>query len=259
MIKVRRSLLKIAIIGNGYVGAAMEKLFPNAVIYDEPKGIGNKDAVNVCDISFVCVPTPEAESGECDTHIVEEIISWLETDVIVIRSTVPVGFTDSMIEKYKKNIVFQPEYCGETVDHPYVELSHRKWITLGGKQPYVEKVVNAYQQVYSSELKIKIVDSRTAELAKYMENCYLATKVIFCNEFYDLAEKMGISYTELRETWLMDERMGRNHTFVYPDARGYDGKCLPKDVAALLSQADQLGVDMSILHATQKKNEEYNY
>ena len=250
--------MKIAIIGNGYVGAAMEKLFPDAVIYDEPKGIGSKDDVNKCDISFVCVPTPEGEFGECDAHIVEDVISWLNTEVIVLRSTVPVGFTDSMIGKYNKNIVFQPEYCGETTAHPYVELSRRGWITLGGKQPYVEKVINAYQQVYSSEVKIKIVDSKTAELAKYMENCFLATKVIFCNEFYDLAEKMGISYSELRETWLMDERMGRSHTFVYPESRGYGGKCLPKDVNALIVQAEGLGVDMSMLRILKEKNEKYN-
>ena len=103
-----------------------------------------------------------------------------------------------------------------------------------------------------------MVDSRTAELAKYMENCFLATKVIFCNEFYDLAQKMNISYTELRETWLMDERMGRSHTFVFPEDRGYDGKCLPKDVDALISQAEELDVDMQVLNAVKQKNVEYN-
>lgn len=249
--------MKIAIVGNGYVGTAMKQLFTDAVIYDEPLGIGSRDEVNSCDIAFVCVPTPEKESGECDTSIVEEVIGWLETEIIVLRSTVPVGFTDSMIDRFGKNIIFQPEYCGETADHPYANLSSRSWITLGGRQPYVEKVVNVYQEVYSSELKIKIVDSKTAELAKYMENSFLAMKVTFCNEFYDLAEKMGISYTELRETWLMDERMGRNHTFVYPEARGFDGKCLPKDTSAIISQAEKLGVDMSLMHAMKQKNEKY--
>ena len=118
--------------------------------------------------------------------------------------------------------------------------------------------MNAYQQVCSAEIIINIVDSRTAELAKYMENCFLATKVIFCNEFYDLAEKMGVSYTKLRETWLMDERMGRSHTFVYPDARGYAGKCLPKYVDALLVQAENQGVDMNVLRSVKSKNSEYN-
>jgi UDPglucose 6-dehydrogenase len=122
----------------------------------------------------------------------------------------------------------------------------------------VDKVANVYQHVYSADLRIHIVDARTAELAKYMENCFLATKVIFCNEFFDFAEKLGVSYTELRETWLMDERMGRSHTFVYPDKRGYDGKCLPKDMKAMLAQADALGVDATFLHAVDEKNAKYN-
>ena len=111
--------------------------------------------------------------------------------------------------------------------------------------------------MYSSEVRIKMVDARTAELAKYMENCFLAAKVIFCNEFYDIASKMGVNYNELRETWLMDERMGRSHTFVYPDKRGYSGKCLPKDVSALLAQAAEVGVDAGFMKAVQEKNEKY--
>ena len=248
--------MKVAIVGLGYVGTAMNKLFAQAVVYDEPKGVGSRDEVNACEAAFVCVPTPAGEDGACDTSVVEDVLGWLETDVIILRSTVPVGFTERMCAKTGKNIVFQPEYCGETADHPYVDLSRRAWITLGGEREAVEKAVQVYQQVYSSEVRIKTVDSRTAELAKYMENCYLAAKVTFCNEFYDIAQKAGVSYTELRETWLMDERMGRSHTFVFPDKRGFDGKCLPKDVAALIAQADELGVDAGFMKAVQKKNEE---
>lgn len=249
--------MNIAIVGMGYVGTAMNKLFKQAVIYDEPKGIGSREEVNKCYAAFVCVPTPMGEDGACVTAIVEDVLGWLETDVIILRSTVPVGFTERMCAKTGKSIVFQPEYCGETADHPYVDLSRRAWITLGGEREAVEKAVQVYQQVYSSEVRIKVVDSRTAELAKYMENCFLAAKVTFCNEFYDIAQKAGVDYTELRETWLMDERMGRSHTFVYPEKRGYDGKCLPKDVAALINQADELGADATFMKAVQEKNEQY--
>ena len=210
--------MKVAIVGLGYVGTAMNKLFAQAVVYDEPKGVGSRDEVNECEAAFVCVPTPAGVNGACDTSVVDDVLGWLDTDVIILRSTVPVGFTERMCAKTGKNIVFQPEYCGETADHPYGDLS---------------------------------------ELAKYMENCYLAAKVTFCNEFYDIAQKAGVSYTELRETWLMDERMGRSHTFVYPDKRGYDGKCLPKDVAALIAQADELGVDVGFMKAVREKNEKY--
>lgn len=249
--------MKVAIVGLGFVGNAMKKLFEQAVVYDEPKGIGSRNDVNMCYAAFVCVPTPTGADGVCDTSVVEDVLSWIDTDVIIIRSTVPVGFTEAMCEKTKKSIVFQPEYCGETADHPYADLSRRSWITLGGNKEDIEKAVRVYQQVYSSEVMIKAVDSRTAELAKYMENCFLATKVTFCNEFYDIAQSLGVSYTELRETWLMDDRIGRSHTFVYPEKRGYEGKCLPKDVAALISQADQLGVDTTLMKAVQEKNEKY--
>ena len=250
-------LMKIAIVGMGYVGTAMKKLFEEAVVYDEPKCIGTRDEVNACYAAFVCVPTPQAEDGSCDTSVVEDVVSWIACELIVLRSTVPVGFTDHLKEKYGKRIVFQPEYCGETADHPYNDLSSRAWITLGGAVEDCELAVQVYQQVYSSEVRIKMVDARTAELAKYMENCFLAAKVIFCNEFYDIASKMGVNYNELRETWLMDERMGRSHTFVYPDKRGYSGKCLPKDVSALLAQAAEVGVDAGFMKAVREKNEKY--
>lgn len=249
--------MNIAIVGMGYVGTAMNKLFKQAVIYDEPKGSGSMEEVNKCYAAFVCVPTPQGADGKCDTSIVEDVLTWLTTDVIILRSTVPVGFTEKMKEQTGKSIVFQPEYCGETADHPYTDLSRRTWITLGGEREDIAKAVHVYQTVYSSEVRIHTVDSRTAELAKYMENCFLAAKVTFCNEFYDIAKKAGVDYTELRETWLMDERMGRSHTFVYPEKRGYDGKCLPKDVAALINQADELGADATFMKAVQEKNEQY--
>ena len=97
-------------------------------------------------------------------------------------------------------------------------------------------------------------DSDTVEFAKYMENSYLATKVIFCNEMFDLANKLGINYDEAREVWLADPRIGRSHTFVYEDNRGYGGSCLPKDVASILHQAEKLNIDMTLLQAVVEKN-----
>ena len=91
-----------------------------------------------------------------------------------------------------------------------------------------------------------------------MENSFYSVKVTFCNQFYDLAESMGIDYNQLRETWLLDPRISKSHTFVYPDNRGYGGSCLPKDTAAIIYQADQKGVDMSLLKATEEANRRYH-
>jgi UDPglucose 6-dehydrogenase len=117
--------MKIGIIGKGHVGTAMSKLFVDAYIYDKNLKIGTFEEVNKSDLVFLCVPTPENKDGSCDTSIVESLIEKLKVKTIVIRSTIYIGFTDEMIKKYNKEIIFQPEYYGETVDHPYSNLNGR--------------------------------------------------------------------------------------------------------------------------------------
>ena len=249
----------VGIVGYGHVGNCMKQLFPDAVIYDEPKGIGTRREINECDFAFVCVPTPMAEDGHCDTSIVESVLEWLAPmECIIIRSTVPVGFTDEMILMHRKRIVFQPEYYGETTAHPFADPHNRSWITLGGVPFLTARVAQLYQTVFTSELIINQVHANTAELAKYMENSFYSVKVTFCNQFYDLARKFDVDYNELRETWLLDPRIGRSHTFVYPDNRGYGGSCLPKDTAAIIYQGDEMGVDMKLLKVTEEINGGYH-
>lgn len=249
--------MKIGIVGFGHVGKAMHKQFPDAVVYDKPLGIGSREELSSCDAAFVCVPTPEAGDGSCDTTQVEEVLNWLEASLIVIRSTVPVGFTDSQIEATGKRIVFQPEYYGETAAHPFTDLSARSWLTLGGSTEDASLAVKVYQSVCNAEVKFVFTEARTAELAKYMENCYLAMKVAFCNEFYDMAEAFKVDYSKLREVWLEDPRIGRSHTFVYEENRGFGGKCLPKDLNALLHQADEKGINVDLLRALRRRNEQW--
>lgn len=244
----------VGIAGYGHVGSAMKKLFPDSVVYDKYKNIGSIEELNNCYCVFICVPTPSGVNGECNTEIVEELISLLDVELIIIRSTVYVGFTDEMTNKYKKNIVFQPEYYGETVHHPYKDLLSRQWIALGGNEQAVNMAINVYQQVYNSSVKIYQDLAKNVEFAKYMENTFFASKVIFCNEMYDIAEKLGVNYNRAREVWLADERIGPFHTFVYPDKRGYGGSCLPKDIASIIYQAEENNYDPFFLKSIVKKN-----
>ena len=249
---------KVGIVGYGHVGSCMKQLFTDAVVYDEPKNIGTKEEINNCDFVFVCVPTPMAENGRCDTSIVDDVIKWLDPEeCIIIRSTVPVGYTFKKCCLEGKNIVFQPEYYGETVGHPFADPHNRSWITLGGTLPLTSKVGELYQTVFTSDIIINQVDAKTAELAKYMENSFYSTKVTFCNQFYDLAKRLNVDYNKLRETWLLDPRIGRSHTFVYPNNRGYGGSCLPKDTAAIIYQANNYGVDFSLLETVEEINGRY--
>lgn len=114
--------------------------------------------------------------------------------------------------------------------------------------------IKTYKEVLSSDVKIYQTDAKTAEMSKYMDNAFLALKVVFCNEMYDMAEACDVNYDELREIWLADPRIGSSHTFVHENNRGFGGHCYPKDTQALLSHAKKLGVDLSVLEAAINKN-----
>ncbi len=247
--------MKVAIVGAGAVGNAIARLFPGSVIFDEPKRIGSRSDVNACDAAFVCVPTPRGTDGSCDISIVEDVVSWLQAPLIIIRSTVSVGTTRSLAAKYGKRVVFQPEYGpAETPDHPFNDLLKVRWIILGGDRSSTNKAARLWQDVYNADVVIQQTSPEAAELCKYMENAFLATKVAFCNEFFDIAEHSGVDYNELRELWLLDPRIGKSHTFVFPDKRGFGGKCLPKDLDAIVEYADRSGAGSTLLRAVVASN-----
>jgi hypothetical protein len=84
----------IGIVGCGFVGQALLRLFGDCPVYDPAKGHTDKDAINRSRFAFVCVPTPTGPDGECDVSIVEETVRWIESEIIVIRSTGVPGTTD---------------------------------------------------------------------------------------------------------------------------------------------------------------------
>lgn len=250
--------MKIGIIGLGHVGTAMHNLFKDAIVYDKFKNIGTMDDINNCDAAFICVPTPMSENGSCDTTAVDEVLSWCNCKVIIIRSTVRVGYTREMAEKLHKNIVFQPEYYGETTAHPFADLAERNWLSFGGSSEAIDLAIEAYKTVINSNVKIYQASADEVELAKYMENAFLATKVIFINEMYDICEKLGLNYNQVREIWTADPRIGTSHTFIYKDNRGYGGSCLPKDISELHALELQNDLDDTLINAVIEKNKKYH-
>lgn len=256
--------MNIGIVGNGFVGKSINKIFAdyfNVFIYDVDPAKSNceKNDINKCDITFLCVPTPENKDGSCNIGIVESAIEWIGSELIVLRSTVPTGTTKMLSNKYNKKIIFQPEYAGETINHPLIDHANQRFIVLGGLINEINKVAELYKKVYQSDVRFFFTDSDTAELSKYMDNSFFAVKVMFCNEFYDLAKSYKIDFNQLREIWLADTRISRDHTFVYPDNRGFSGRCLPKDTSSILYEAKRLHVDLSTLRgAVEHNNNDYN-
>jgi len=251
---------KVGVVGGGVVGSAMVKLCgPETVVYDpyKPELARNKEAINACDVVFICVPTPMAPDGHCDTSIVEEAVAWVRAPLIIIRSTVAPGTTDRLREKYNKHIVFQPEYLGETPAHLFGTMAERTFLVFGGTPEDVSKAADFYKHYYNSMVHMYFGDAMTAELCKYMENAFYAVKVTFVNEFYDIARVHGVDFNLLRELWLADTRISRDHTFVFPDNRGFSGKCLPKDCNAIVHSCRERDYEPEFMAACLKINEKF--
>jgi UDPglucose 6-dehydrogenase len=243
----------ILIIGCGVVGSNMLKEFPNTDVHDPLKGLCRKPGKHY-DVAFVCVPTPKNEDGTCNTSIVESVIKETENvDVFCIRSTIPPGTTDALKEKYKKRIVFSPEYYGETIHNLTVNFN---FITLGGDDKDCHVVANVFIKKHSALFDIHYTDAKTAELAKYMENCYLGMMVSFCNEFANVAKAFGIDYHKVREAFLKDPRAPRSHTFVYDDSPGWKSVCLDKDIPAFNTFAKLMGVSTPVMTAVMQYKRE---
>lgn len=226
------------IIGFGWVGQYIGKYFKDSGVSDlelEKKGLTDSLGDGKWKLGFICVPTPMRGDGSCDTSIVEDVIQdWKgRVEYFCLKSTVPVGTTERLAEKYGVKICFSPEYLGETVGHPMNEANPETFVILGGDKETTSIFAEAWTLVTNSYSRILQTDYRTAELTKLMANAFVATKISFVNEFYDIAQESGVDFNELRELWLQDKRVSRSHTYVYRENRGFGGKCIPKDVSNL--------------------------
>lgn len=248
----------VTIVGHGWVGKSVQKLFPKATIYDPPRYKSHRKA-NKSDVAFICVPTPVINEGSLDTSIVEECVAWCECPLIVIRSTINPGTADYLSVKYNKRIIVQPEYLGETADHPLFNEKTSPFMIIGGEPEDRRTLINLYASVYNANVKIRQVSSYEAEVIKLTENRAIAFKVAQCQELYDVCEKAGIDYYTIRDAVYGDDpRFNLWWTFVYPDSRGFNGtKCLPKDVYAWCAWAESLGYSPEITRNILERNKKW--
>lgn len=239
--------MRIGIVGHGVVGSAVARYFSQCheiCIYDKSQPsyclTEQKDCINSCNLVFICVPTPTAIDGRtCDVSAVEESVGWIVRPMC-IRSTIPPGTVDRLIYETAKEISFSPEYIGEQPAHPWREEGACGFVIVGGNTALCDLVTSAYRAIAGNGLKYLHSTARTAELCKYMENSFLATKVAFVNQYYDIALAMQVDFTDLLYLWLADPRIGSSHTVVTGE-RGFRGRCLPKDLAAIIAIMEPLG------------------
>ena len=220
------------IVGYGVVGKNLEKelKFLDPDIYDKYNNYYWIPKIKKYKITFICVPTPKIDNEDCDISEVKNAILENEAEIYIVKSTVLPGTIEKLIQETGKHIVFSPDYYSET---QHCNNYNFDFTILDGNKQDCIKVQQLLQKCYNGRHKFYITDSKTAELTKYMENSYLATKVSFCQQFFNLAEEIGVNYEELRELFVLDPRVNPSHTFVYREQPYWDSKCLNKNVPAI--------------------------
>ena len=260
---------RIGIVGYGYVGQAMFRFFRGhypTIAHDphrsEPECSATMTEINRCDVAVVCVPTPQAPDGHCDTSVVEATVAQLKTPLILIKSTVAVGTCDRLARATPHAfLVYSPEYAGESSYWtPYgfhTRIEETPWFTFAGPSLATSRMVDLFLPITGPcKRYLQTPNYRAAELAKYAENTFYAAKIAFAYELAEICRVCDADYNEVRELWLADPRINPMHTAVFSgNTRPFGGKCLPKDLAGLISAARDLGYEPSLLAEVEASND----
>ena len=266
---------KIGIIGRGFVGSAVEFGFSAQTgcdaevrIYDvDPTKSLNSlsETVNESKFIFLSVPTPAKEDGSVCLDIVYEAVESIDKcnesrdNVILLRSTVVPGTTRKLQEKYSNlSIVFNPEFLTERSAR-YDFINQARFIVGGSGKATdrdAKRVSELFKWRFGETVPVILTNYETAELIKYMNNCFFATKVSFLNEMKLIADKCGVDWEMALEGFVRDGRVGHSHMNIPgPDGKlGFGGSCFPKDIQAIINFGESLGLDMDTLNGVWETN-----
>ncbi len=291
--------MKIAVIGTGYVGLVTGTCFAdsgnNVICVDnnpqklavlregripiyEPgldtlfkRAIREKrmsftdslaEAVEACDILFLCLPTPPGADGQADLSAVLNVSAQIGDlitgyKVIVNKSTVPVGTADKVrmaIEARTDvpfDVVSNPEFLREGA--AVADFQKPERVVVGTSSEKAAEIMRElYEPFVRSGNPIIVMDERSSEMTKYAANGFLATKITFMNEIANLCERVGADVDSVRRGIGSDSRIGKRFLFA---GIGFGGSCFPKDVQALHYTARENDYDFQILGAVQDVND----
>jgi len=261
---------KIGIIGRGFVGSAVEFGFSaqtgcdaSVKVYDKnPKLSSNslEDTVNSSDFIFLSVPTPSNLDGSINLDVISEALFAISKvtqsdNIILIRSTIVPGTTQKFKEEYPKlNLVFNPEFLTER-SAKYDFINQSRFI-LGGDKLHTAKVAELFRWRFGASVPVIETNFETAELIKYMNNCFFASKVSFLNEMKLISDKINADWDVAVEGFVRDGRIGHSHLSVPgPDGKlGFGGSCFPKDIQAIINFAKNLDIELNTLQGAWQTN-----
>ncbi len=257
--------MKIGIIGNGFVGNSIAFGFSpthEVRVHDkDPKrNLNTIEEVLECEFIFVAVPTPMNEDGSISLAIVEKALTEIaisnkrKDNIIILKSTMVPGTTNNFIRKFPKlNIIFNPEFLTERTAK--LDFLTQARMVFGGTKRLTERVAKLFKERFM-HCHIIETDTVTAELIKYMNNVFFASKVSIMNEMKLICDVVGADWNQALKGFAADQRIGDSHLNVPgPDGKlGFGGSCFPKDINAFISMADELGIDVPTIKGAWKTN-----
>ena len=246
--------MKILIAGYGFVGRAHYEVlkFKHDVVINDP-ALGYTNSYDDVDAVIVCVATPQKKDGSCHMDNVYNVVEQCPDVPILIKSTISIEGWQQLKQKYpNKGITFSPEFLRAKTaieDFNKQEVMYFSNNDCNDDWEYWSKLFLNNNK----SLKFKLASAEELILSKYFRNSFLATKVSFFNQMYDLCTELDVSFNEVRECVADDIRIGDSHSYV-TDERGFGGHCFPKDTMAILSTANKNGIDLSLI----KESIQYN-
>ena len=255
----------IGIVGNGFVGNSIAFGFSpthEIKIHDKDplRNLNTLDEVLECDFIFVAVPTPMCEDGSISLSVVEAALQEIadnnknRNNIVILKSTMIPGSTNNFIKQFPElNIVFNPEFLTERTAK--LDFLTQARIILGGSKELTRRVAELFKERFMHTYIIE-TDTITAELIKYMNNVFFASKVSIMNEMKLMSDAVGADWDAALKGFAADQRIGDSHLNVPgPDGKlGFGGSCFPKDINAFTSMASELGVDVPTIKGAWETN-----
>ena len=231
----------------------------------------NITLIRECDFIFVTVGTPQRSNGSIELSMIKKVITTIgeilgtskKNPIILIKSTVVPGTIKDVIlpileKKSKKKagkdfgLISNPEFLQESSAIQDTKFPHV--VILGGYQTKYMKKTHRFFSKLHPKTKIIITNHQTAEIIKYANNSFLATKISFINQLSNICQNIpDANIDDIAKTIGLDPRIGKLFLNAGP---GYGGSCLPKDMRALINFAESVGAKPTLLNAVEKINYE---
>jgi len=253
--------MKIGIIGLGIIGSAckfgFEKLGHQVIGHDITLDTQISDVLE-SEIVYICVPTPSNKDGSCNTDIVESVVLQLNelkyNGIVAIKSTVKPTTTQILQEKVRFDLCFVPEFLRERCAITDFTENH-DLLAVG---TYSKEAYHIIVKCHGSYPKnVVMLEPIEAELLKYYSNVFNALKITFANEMYEICQKVGANYTNIKDAFVKRNTTKDIYLDVNDNFRGYAGMCLPKDTKALDALVKELNLDLKLFETIDVENEKF--